>query len=81
MIGKLAFGLATSSWGRYLMAALAVLAGVGAWGVIKERKGRRAERSRRSIETMKTLRRMQDAGARVATDRMSVADSMRDGTF
>lgn len=81
MIGRLAYRLMRTPWGGYLMLALAVLAGVGAWGEVKEHRGRRSESARRDAETIKTMRRTQDAGARVATDRRSVADRMRDGSF
>lgn len=81
MIGGLALAVTRSRWGRYLMLGLAALAGVSAWGEIKERNGRREERRRRDVRTLKTIRRMQDAGARIATDRRSVARRMRDGSF
>lgn len=78
MIGSIAHMFARSVWGRYLMIGLAVLAGVKAWGTIKEREGRRNERMRRSVETIKSMRRMQDAGANVATDRSSIVKRLRD---
>ena len=81
MIGWLAHSFMHSTWGKYLMIGLAVLAGVKVWGEVKEREGRRTERSRHSVETLKTMRRMQDAGAAVATDRSSIVDRLRDGRF
>ena len=81
MIGWLAHTVARSAWGRYLMLALALLAGLSAWGEVKERRGRRTESARRDAQTIKTMRRVQDAGARVATDRSSVAERMRNGSF
>jgi hypothetical protein len=81
MIGQLALAFARSTIGRYLMAGLAILAGVGVWSEVKKREGRRAESARRDVETLKTMRRMQDAGNRVPTDRASVARRMRDGSF
>lgn len=80
-MSALAYSIARSTWGRYLMLGLALLAGVGVWGEIRERKGSRSERARQDIKTLKTIRRMHDAGSRVATDRRSVADRMRKGTF
>lgn len=81
MIGWIANALMRSTWGRYLMIGLAILAGVKVWGEVKERQGRRAERSRGSVETIKTMRRMQDAGAAIATDRRSVVKRLRAGRF
>jgi len=81
MIGWLAHAFLRSTWGRYVMIGLAILAGVKTWGEVKEREGRRDERSRRSVETIKTMRRMQDAGASVATDRSSIVGRLREGGF
>ena len=81
MMGWLAHAFARSMWGKYLMLGLAILAGVKVWGEVKEREGRRQEQARQSVKTVKTMRRMQDAGNRVATDRVSVAQRLRDGTF
>ncbi|MEP1637290.1 MAG: hypothetical protein ABJJ99_12755 [Ascidiaceihabitans sp.] len=81
MIGWLTTSFMRSTWGKYLMIGLAVLAGVKVWGEVKEREGRRTERSRQSVETLKTMRRMQDAGAAVSTDRSSIVSRLRDGRF
>lgn len=81
MIGSFVASLVSSTWGRYLMIGLALLAGVKTYGAVKHRDGRRAEVSRRQVETIKTMRRIQDAGNRVATDRASVAGRMRSGKF
>lgn len=81
MIGSIAHMFVKSVWGRYLMIGLAILAGVKVWGTVKESEGRRNERMRRSVETVKSMRRMQDAGASVATDRSSIVKRLRDGGF
>lgn len=81
MIGWIAHAVMRSTWARWLMLGLALLAGIGAWGAVREREGRRSESARRDVETIKTMRRMQDAGSRVPTDRASVARRMRDRTF
>ena len=81
MIGWFAHSFMRATWGKYLMTGLAVLAGVKVWGEVKEREGRRTERSRQSVETLKSMRRMQDAGAAVATDRGSIVSRLRDGRF
>lgn len=81
MIGSIAYAFARSVWGRYLMVGLAILAGVKVWGEVKEREGRRNERMRRSVETVKSMRRMQDAGASVATDRGSIVKRLREAGF
>lgn len=79
MIGVIAHRFMRSAWGRYLMLGLAILAGLKGWGEIKERDGRRYAKSRQSLENIKTMRRMQDAGAAVATDRRSIVDRLREG--
>lgn len=70
-----------SPFGRALMLALMLLSGIAAWGAAKKREGRRAEDMRQAAQTLKRLRRMQDAGTNLATDRASIAHSMRDGSF
>jgi hypothetical protein len=81
MIGWVVGAFTRSVWGRYLMIGLALLAGVGVWGEAKRREGARAVDARRSVENLKTLRRMQDAGAAVATDRRSIVERLRMGRF
>ncbi len=81
MIDRLALGFLRSRWGRVILAALGLLAGVGAYGALQHKNGRRAESARRDVENIKAMRRAEDAGARVRTDRRSIADRMRNGTF
>lgn len=81
MIGLLAHRFMRSAWGRYLMLGLAILAGLKGWGELREREGRVDAKERQSLENIKTMRRMQDAGAAVATDRRSVATRLRNGDF
>lgn len=47
MIASLGFRFITSSWGRYIVIALAVLAALAAWGRSRSREG--AERARTRI--------------------------------
>jgi hypothetical protein len=81
MIGLLAHRFMRSAWGRYLMLGLAILAGLKGWGELREREGRVDAKERQSLENIKTMRRMQDAGAAVATDRRSVVTRLRKGKF
>jgi len=81
MIGLLAHRFMRSAWGRYLMLGLAILAGLKGWGELREREGRVDAKERQSLANIKTMRRMQDAGAAVATDRRSVATRLRNGDF
>ncbi|KAJ31556.1 hypothetical protein PM01_03555 [Sulfitobacter pontiacus 3SOLIMAR09] len=81
MIGLLAHRFMRSAWGRYLMLGLAILAGLKGWGELREREGRVDAKERQSLENIKTMRRMQDAGAAVATDRRSVVTRLRKGNF
>jgi hypothetical protein len=81
MIGLLAHRFMRSAWGRYLMLGLAILAGLKGWGELREREGRVDAKERQSLENIKTMRRMQDAGAAVATDRRSVVTRLRNGDF
>lgn len=81
MIGLLAHRFMRSAWGRYLMLGLAILAGLKGWGELREREGRVDAKERQSLENIKTIRRMQDAGAAVATDRRSVVTRLRNGDF
>mgnify|MGYP003148066440 FL=1 len=81
MIGLLAHRFMRSAWGRYLMLGLAILAGLKGWGELRERQGRVDAKERQSLENFKTMRRMQDAGAAVATDRRSVVTRLRNGDF
>ena len=81
MIGLLAHRFMRSAWGRYLMLGLAILAGLKGWGELREREGRVDAKERQSLENIKTMRRMQDAGAAVATDRRSVVTRLRKGAF
>ena len=81
MIGLLAHRFMRSAWGRYLMLGLAILAGLKGWGELREREGRVDAKERQSLENIKTIRRMQDAGAAVATDRRSVVTRLRKGNF
>jgi len=81
MIGLLAHRFMRSAWGRYLMLGLAILAGLKGWGELREREGRVDAKERQSLENIKTMRRMQDAGAAVATDRRSVVTRLRNGNF
>jgi hypothetical protein len=81
MIGLLAHRFMRSAWGRYLMLGLAILAGLKGWGELREREGRVDAKERQSLENIKTMRRMQDAGAAVATDRRSVVMRLRNGDF
>ncbi len=46
MIGTIAFRFITSSWGRYIILALAVMAALAGWGRSKRRAGAREERGR-----------------------------------
>ena len=81
MVGLFAARVMGSTWGRYLMIGLAILAGLKGYGMIKERAGVRKEINRRTVENVKTIRRMQDAGASVATDRGSIVSRLRGGGF
>ena len=81
MIGRVASACLGSLWGRYILAGLAVLAGVAAYGEIKRLEGGRAESARREVDTIKTIRRVQRAGSRVPTDRRSTVDRLRSGKF
>jgi hypothetical protein len=81
VIGLFAARVMGSTWGRYLMIGLAILAGVKGYGMAKENDGRRKEITRRTVNNIKTMRRMQDAGANVATDRGSIVGSLRAGRF
>ena len=81
MIGRLLFAVINSTWGRYLLIGLAILGAAKGWGAMLKREGRRDERSRRAVETLKTMRRMQDAGAAVATDRAAIIGRLRSGQF
>tara|TARA_R100000935_G_scaffold1906_3_gene5734 strand:+ start:13635 stop:13880 length:246 start_codon:yes stop_codon:yes gene_type:complete len=81
MIGLLAHRFMRSAWGRYLMLGLAILAGLKGWGELREREGKVDAKERQSLENIKTMRRMQDAGAAVATDRRSVVTRLRKGKF
>jgi len=46
MISTIAFRFITSSWGRYIILALAVMAALVGWGRSKRREGAREERGR-----------------------------------
>lgn len=81
MIGLIVHKFTNSTFGRYLMIGLALLAGVKGYGLAKNREGRANERARQSVQKLKQLRRMHDAGARVATDRPAILDRMRSGSF
>lgn len=81
MIGLLAHRFMRSAWGRYLMLGLAILAGLKGWGELREREGGVDAKERQSLENIKIMRRMQDAGAAVATDRRSVVTRLRKGNF
>jgi len=46
MISTIAFRFIASSWGRYIILALAVMAALAGWGRSKRREGAREERGR-----------------------------------
>lgn len=46
MISTIAFRFITSSWGRYIILALAVMTALAGWGRSKRREGAREERGR-----------------------------------
>lgn len=81
MIGVIAEMVMRSAWGRYIMAGLALLAGLKVWSEVRERDGRNQEAARRAVETIRQLRRMSHVAANVRTDRAGVVERLRDGTF
>ena len=61
MISSIAFRFVTSSWGRYIILALAVMAALAGWGRSKRREGAREERGRIVDEVRSRTERGKDA--------------------
>lgn len=61
MIGTIGSMFIRSAWGRYALLALAVIAGLTAWGTRQRRIGRRKERIEREADIFKRTERGKNA--------------------
>lgn len=80
-LASIASWFVRSTWGRYLLLAVALLAGKRIYDDFKTRQGRAQERARRNVETIKALRRMNDATHSYDPSFRGVADRLQSGTF